>query len=191
MPWVSPVTIRDADAARDAAACVAIYAPNVLESPTSFEERPPSVGEMAARIERVSATHPWLVAEGGQRVLAYAYACRHRERPAYRWAADVSVYVAEDQRGLGLGRRIYEALFERLRGQRFQVACAGITLPNEASLALHRRLGFAEAGISRRIGWKAGAWRDVGWYQLELIPRGADSPLEPLPPGPPPSPGYH
>jgi L-amino acid N-acyltransferase YncA len=183
---MSPPTIRAADLQRDAAACASIYAPNVEASPTSFEEQPPTAEEMAVRIERVSATHPWLVAEGGGGVLGYAYACRHRERPAYRWAADVSVYVAEGQRGRGLGRRLYESLFERLRAQRFQIACAGITLPNEASVALHRKLGFTEVGVYRRIGWKAGAWRDVGWYELELVPAADGPPLEPLLP-----PGYH
>jgi phosphinothricin acetyltransferase len=188
---MSAVTIRDADPAADAGACAAIYAPHVESSPTSFEERAPSAGEIAARIARVSATHPWLVAESGGEVLGYSYACRHRERPAYRWAADVSVYVGAGQRRQGLGRALYEALFERLRRQRFQIACAGITLPNEASVALHERLGFEAVGVSRRIGWKEAAWRDVGWWQLELVPAGAEIPAEPLPPNPPPSPGYH
>lgn len=183
---MSTATIREASPAQDAAACAAIYAPYVDASPISFEEQPPSAAEMAARIERVAATHPWLVAEAGGEVRGYAYACQHMERPAYRWAASVSVYVDADWRGEGLGRALYEALFERLRRQRFQVACAGITLPNEASVALHERLGFVAVGIYPRIGWKAGAWRDVGWWQLELVPPGAGTPPEPLRP-----PGYH
>jgi L-amino acid N-acyltransferase YncA len=188
---MATVTIRDADPGLDAAACAAIYAPHVETGATSFEERAPTPQQMAARIERVSATHPWLVAEGGGEVLGYAYACQHRERAAYRWAADVSVYVAEGRRGNGLGTSLYEALLARLRRQRFQVACAGITLPNEASVALHERLGFAAVGTSSRIGWKAGSWRDVGWWQLELAPASAEPPAEPLPPDPPPRPGYH
>ncbi len=183
---MSTVTIRDADPARDGGACAAIYAPSVEAGPTSFEEQSPSASEMAARIERITATHPWLVAEAGGEVRGYAYACRHRERFAYRWATDVSVYVADDQRGRGLGRDLYEALFESLRRQRFQVACAGITLPNEASVALHERLGFVVVGIYPRIGWKQGAWRDVGWWQLELVPPSVGTPAEPLRP-----PGYH
>jgi L-amino acid N-acyltransferase YncA len=189
---MSPASIRNADPERDASACAAIYAPSVEAGVTSFEERAPGAEEMAARIERVSATHPWLVAGGGGEVLGYAYACPHRERPAYRWAVDVSVYVAAGQRGQGHGRALYEALFERLRRQRFQVACAGITLPNEASVGLHESLGFVAVGINRRIGWKQGAWRDVGWWQLELAPPGSEAPAEPLPPDPPPPPpGYH
>ena len=183
---MSAPPIRDADPARDGAACAAIYAPHVEAGPVSFEELAPSATAMAARIERIAATHPWLVAEEEGEVCAYAYACPYMERPAYRWAASVSVYVAAGRRGRGLGRSLYEALFERLRRQRFQVACAGITLPNEASVALHESLGFEAVGISRRIGWKAGAWRDVGWWQLELLPPGAEAPTEPLRP-----PGYH
>jgi L-amino acid N-acyltransferase YncA len=179
---MSTVTIRDADAARDGAACAAIYAPNVEGSPVSFEERAPGAAEMSARIERTRATHQWLVAESGGEVVGYAYACPHRERPAYRWAVDVSVYVAADRRGEGHGPRLYAELFERLRRQGFRTACAGITLPNPASVALHERLGFAPAGVVRAIGWKAGAWRDVGWWQLELAPPDAEPPPEPLAP---------
>jgi L-amino acid N-acyltransferase YncA len=186
---MSPVTIRDADPDRDATACAAIYAPSVEEGATSFEERAPDAAEMATRIERTAAAHPWLLAGSGGEVVGYAYACPHRERAAYRWAVDVSVYIAAGQRGRGIGGSLYEALFERLRRQRFQVACAGITLPNEASVGLHESLGFLAVGINRRIGWKRGAWRDVGWWQLELTPAGAEPPAEPLPLGPPSPPG--
>ena len=183
---MSPATIRDADPTRDAPACAAIYAPHVEAGPTSFEERAPSAEEMAARIARISLTHPWLVAEAGEEVVGYAYACRYMERDAYRWTAAVSVYIADGHRGEGLGRRLYAELFERLRAQRFQVACAGITLPNEASVALHERLGFAASGVSPKVGWKAGAWHDVGLWQLRLVPVSPEPPPEPLPP-----PGYH
>lgn len=179
---MSSLEIRDANPERDAAGCAAIYAPNVEASPTSFEERAPSREEMASRIERISATHPWLVAERHDELLGYAYACAHRERPAYRWATEVSVYVAEGQRRQGIGLALYEALFERLRLQRFRVACAGITLPNVASVLLHERLGFSAVGVYRGIGWKAGAWRDVGYWQLDLAPDSDQPPLEPLEP---------
>jgi L-amino acid N-acyltransferase YncA len=173
--------IRDADPVRDAAACAAIYAPAIEASPISFEEAPPDAAEMADRIARTQATHPWLVAEVDGEVAGYAYGCPHRSRAAYRWAVDVAVYVAEGHRRRGLGRALYEELIERLRRQRFQIACAGITLPNDASVRLHERLGFVLVGIYRRIGWKSGAWQDVGWWQLELFPP-AERPAEPLPP---------
>jgi L-amino acid N-acyltransferase YncA len=180
---MSPLKIRDADPQCDAAACAAIYAPHVEESPTSFEERAPGVGEMAARIERLAASHAWLVAEQAGEVVGYAYACAHRERPAYRWAVDVSVYVAGEARGRGIGAALYRALFERLRERGFRVAFAGVTLPNPASVALHERLGFTAIGVAQGIGWKHGAWRDVGWYQLRLSPEAEDPPPEPRPAG--------
>jgi phosphinothricin acetyltransferase len=174
--------VRDAQPERDAAACAAIYAPYVEQTAITFEERAPDALEMEARISRYRATHPWLVAESGGEVVGYAYACRHQERPAYRWVADVSVYVAANRRGEGLGRSLYEALFTRLRQQNFQIAWAGITLPNDASVALHEALGFLRVGISPRIGWKGGHWHDVSWWQLELKPATPGVPLEPLPP---------
>jgi L-amino acid N-acyltransferase YncA len=180
---MSEPEIRDADPTRDAAACVAIYAPHVEGSAVSFEERAPGTEEMAARIQKYAATHAWLVAEQEGQVVGYAYATAFNERPAYRWSASVSVYVAAESRGRGIGRTLYEALFERLRERGFHMACAGITLPNEASVTLHENLGFEPVGVNREIGWKQGAWRDVGWWQLELAPAGAGPPPEPLPPG--------
>jgi len=170
--------IRDADPQRDGAACAAIYAPHVESSAVSFEEVAPDATEMATRIAATLATHSWLVAERGGGVAGFAYSSRHRERAAYRWAADVSVYVDSDSRRAGVGRAHYTELLSRLRTQGFQTACAGITLPNAASLALHESFGFEPVGVYRRIGWKAGAWRDVGWWQLELAPPATEPPTE-------------
>ena len=177
------MTIRSADPDRDAAACAAIYAPHVEGSPVSFEGEAPGATELAARIRRIVATHAWIVAEEDGEVVGFAYACEHRSRAAYRWAVDVSVYLGDRHRGRGIGRDLYEELFERLRERRFRVACDGITLPNEACVALHEGLGFVPVGVYRRIGWKAGAWHDVGWWQLDLDPSAADPPEEPRPPG--------
>jgi L-amino acid N-acyltransferase YncA len=179
-----PVVIRAADAERDAGACAEIYAPAVLEGPTSFEEVAPGAAEMAKRMGCVMATHPWLVAEEDGRVVGFAYATPHRERAAYRWACDVSVYVDRAHHRRGVGRRLYDALLPLLRAQRFYVACAGITLPNDASVRLHESLGFEPIGIYRSIGFKAGAWRDVGWWQLSLLGDSGGAPAEPLPPEP-------
>lgn len=174
--------IRHAQAARDGATCAAIYAPFVAGSAVSFEEEPPSASEMAERIERITATHPWLVAEIDERVAGFAYATNHRERAAYRWAADVTVYVAAERRRSGVGRALYERLLGLLADQGLHVACAGITLPNEPSVRLHESMGFVPVGVYRRIGYKAGAWRDVGWWQRELRPAANDPPASPLPP---------
>ncbi|TMK56028.1 MAG: N-acetyltransferase family protein [Actinobacteria bacterium] len=170
--------IRDAVPTRDGAACAAIYAPHVEGSAVSFEERAPDAAEMGARIERYGASHAWLVAEREGEIVGYAYATAFNERPAYRWSTSVSVYIGEDARGQGVGRALYEALFARLRERGFRMACAGITLPNPASVGLHESLGFEQSGVNPEIGFKDGAWRDVGWFQLELAP--ADGPpLEP------------
>jgi phosphinothricin acetyltransferase len=185
-PEAPEPTIRDADPERDAAACAAIYAPAVEGSVTSFELRAPAAEEIAARMRLYQGTHPWLVAEGGGEVVGYAYACEFNPRPAYRWSAAVSVYIAAGERGRGRGRALYEELFARLRRQGIRMACAGITLPNPASVALHERLGFQPVGVLREIGWKEGEWLDVGWWQLELGPAPGGPPGEPLPPASPP-----
>jgi L-amino acid N-acyltransferase YncA len=172
--------IRDADPARDAAACARIYGPFVTDSAASFEERAPTPDEFEQRIERVSKTYPWLVAEDQGRVVGFAYGCSHRERGAYRWAADTSVYVAPAQHRRGLGRALYGELLPLLVRQGLHVACAGITLPNAASVALHESLGFRPVGVYRRIGFKHGTWWDVGWWELEL--REPGTPTEPTGP---------
>jgi phosphinothricin acetyltransferase len=174
--------IRDADPDRDAAACAAIYEPFVTRSYISFEDVAPTAEELRLRIERVTERFPWLVAEDGGAVLGYAYACAHRERAAYRWAADVAVYIAEGSHRRGIGRALYGHLLELLARQGVQVACGGVTLPNDASVALHEACGFEPVGIYHRIGWKLGAWRDVGWWQLELAPADDGAPAELGPP---------
>lgn len=178
------MTIRPADPDRDAAACAAIYSPSVESTPISFELTPPDADEFAGRIERYSATHQFLVAEEGGEVVGYAYACRWRERAAYDWAVEVSVYVDPAHQGEGVGRALYAELLDRLRAQGFRLAVAGITLPNPASIALHERLGFEPIGALREIGWKLGGWHDVGYWQLRLAPDAGDPPAPPLPPGP-------
>ena len=182
MRAVDPL-LRHADPARDAATCAAIYAPFVSEGAESFEEDAPTAAELARRMERTMRTHPWLVLEDAGRVVGYAYASQHRARAAYRWAADVAVYVDRAHHGRGAGRRLYSALLELLRRQGLRIACAGITMPNDASIGLHRALGFELVGTYRSIGFKQGAWRDVSWWQLLLAPAGDEGP--PAEPGPP------
>ena len=173
--------IRHADPAADAAACAAIYAPNVTAGVASFEEEPPDAAEMQRRIEETSARYPWLVAERDGAVAGYAYGTVHRARRAYRWVVEVTVYVDQARRRSGVGRELYEALLPLLARQRLQVAVAGITLPNDASVALHEAVGFQPVGIYRDFGFKFGAWHDVGWWQARLAPLTA-SPQEVLEP---------
>jgi L-amino acid N-acyltransferase YncA len=168
--------VRDATAA-DAEACRAIYAPYVRDTVISFESEPPTEAEMAARIASANATHAWLVLEEDGDVIAYAYGGPFAPRAAYQWACEVSVYVDMDRHRTGAGRALYEALLARLAERGFHMAVAGMALPNDASVALHRALGFEPVGTWRRIGFKHGAWHDVAWTQRQL----ADGP----PAGPP------
>src|SRR5215212_7028069 len=161
-----PLLVRAADPDRDAAACAAIYAPHVDPGWASFEEEPPDAAELARRIRAMPA---WLVAcDGDGAVVGYAYASTHRDRPAYRWAVEVSAYVESGATRRGVGRALYDALLPLLAERGYRVALAGITLPNPASVALHERCGFAPVGVYRGIGFKSGAWRDVGWWQRAL-----------------------
>jgi L-amino acid N-acyltransferase YncA len=162
----------------DAAACAAIYTPYVTDTAITFELDPPAPQEMAQRILSASRTHAWLVIEHEGRVVGYAYGSRFNPRPAYRWACEVSVYLELGRRRTGAGRALYEALLARLAQRGFRMAIAGMTLPNEASVALHRAMGFEAVGTYRRIGFKHGSWHDVAWMQRALA-GGEDPPAEP------------
>jgi L-amino acid N-acyltransferase YncA len=162
----------------DAHSIAAIYAPYVGDTQISFEMVPPTADEIAGRLAKTLAQFPWLVAEVAGAVAGYAYASKHRERAAYQWAADVSVYLHKDQRGRGIGRALYTALFAILRAQGYVNVYAGITLPNPASVALHEAMGMTPVGVYRHVGYKAGAWHDVGWWQGALR-EPADDPAPP------------
>jgi phosphinothricin acetyltransferase len=179
---IPDVLIRHADPALDAAACAAIYAPYVRDTVISLEEQPPSEQEFIHRIDRITQTHPWLVGESDGGVTGYAYASTHHERAAYRWATDVTVYIGQENRRRGAGRALYSELLRLVRLRGFHVACAGVTLPNEASVGFHEAFGFTPVGIYRRVAWKMGAWWDVGWWQLDLAKPTTGKPSEPGPP---------
>lgn len=167
---------------QDAAGIRAIYAPIVRETPISFETLPPSEEEMSDRVAKTLARYPWLVCTARERVLGYAYAGVHSERAAYQWSVNVSVYVHARCRRLGVGQALYDTLFAILRLQGFVRAFAGITLPNEASVGFHESFGFRAAGKYEQVGYKMGAWHDVGYWQLTIQPvNGTPAPPRPLP----------
>jgi L-amino acid N-acyltransferase YncA len=159
--------VREATA-QDAAACAAIYAPYVTDTAISFEHEPPSAQEMAERIAAASRTHAWLVLEDEGRVVGYAYGGPFRTRDAYRFSCEVSVYIEIGRRRTGAGRALYEELLPRLTERGFHTALAGMTMPNDASIGLHRALGFEPVGTYREVGFKHGAWHDVAWVQRSL-----------------------
>ena len=160
--------VRDARP-EDAAVIAGIYRFYVEESVTSFEDVVPTGFQFAERMEAAPRL-PWLVAEDDDgRIVGYAYASRHRERSAYRWAVDCSVYLQRDRTGRGTGRLLYSELLSVLREHGYWRAYAGIVLPNPGSVRLHEAMGFVPVGTYQQVGYKLGSWHDVGWWQLALV----------------------
>jgi len=155
---------------RDDAAIAAIYEPIVESTAISFEAVPPDAAEMRARIAAQPADKPWIVAEIDHVVAGYAYASAFRGRAAYRFSVEVGVYVAEGARRHGAGSALYRALLTLLERQGYRRAFAGIALPNDPSVALHRAAGFTEAGIVHAAGFKFDRWHDVAFYERALAP---------------------
>jgi phosphinothricin acetyltransferase len=165
------VTIRAARPG-DAAGIRDIYAPFVRDSPVTFRTEVPSEEDVAEKLreKRAADEYPWYVAtvdpEG--KVVGYAYASRLRERAAYRWTAETSVYVARDSHRAGVGTRLYDRLLGTLRRQGYCSAYAAIATPNPGSVAFHESRGFERVGVFPDSGFKLGAWHDVVWYRREL-----------------------
>ena len=165
----------------DAAAIAAIYAPHVLGGTVSFEVEPPDAAAIRQRMAASGGLYPWLVAaDDDGAVLGYAYATRFRDRAAYRFVAETSIYVADGAQRRGVGRLLYGTLIETLRAQGFVQAIGALALPNAASVALHEALGFRAAGVYREVGFKHGQWIDVGIWQCTLN-QPAVPPVEPRP----------
>ncbi len=151
----------------------------VTDTFASFEESVPSEAELIRRM-LARPRMPWLVAVEAGTVIGYAYASQHRRRPAYRWSAECSVYIAGDHRRRGVGHLLYQRLIGDVAGLGYVSLFAGITLPNAASVGLHEAMGFEKLGVFRDVGFKHGSWRDVGWWQRTLRdpPATPDEPRE-------------
>lgn len=152
----------------DAAGMLPIYAPHVLHDAITFETTVPSVEEFEDRINKGLQKFPWLVCEEEGSIAGYAYASTHREREAYQWTCESSVYVHGKYTGRGIGSGLYGVLFQLLKLQGLVNLYAGITLPNEASVALHKKCGFTAFAGYDNIGYKLGKWHKVGWWKLQL-----------------------
>lgn len=161
----------------DCAQLAEIYAP-YCATLVSFEWNAPDALEMEARLRGLWPTHPWLVAEEDGRLLGYAYAGPHRQRPAYAWSVESTIYLRAQSQRQGLGSRLYQELLELLRRQGFRTVVAGITLPNPASQSLHERMGFETVGVYPAVGFKAGEWRSALWLARNF--EGTDPPERPL-----------
>ncbi len=165
----------------DAPGILEIYAPIVRDTAISWEYDPPDESAMRGRIrDKAGHGYPWLVAEDGAGIAGYAYAGRWRDRQAYDWSCESSVYVHPGHRQRGLGRTLYAALFRVLSAQGFRYAVAGIALPNPESIALHESVGMSLAGTHRGVGFKSGEWRDIAFYEIRLGPEGLPSPVIPV-----------
>lgn len=154
--------------ADDAAAVHDIYVPSVIEGVATFETELPGIEAMRERIVGRLRQYPWLVWEEHGRVLAYAYASRFRERAAYDWIAETSIYVHADARRRGIARRLYAVLLDAMTLQGLNQAVGVITLPGDGSVAMHEAMGFVPAGVWRSAGYKLGQWWDVGVWQKQL-----------------------
>jgi len=159
--------IRNATTA-DAGAICRIYNPYVLETVVSFEETAVSEAEMAGRIEDLSRTHPWFVAEIDAQIVGYSYASPWRTRAAYRNSVETTVYIAQGHARQGIGRALYGQLLGELAQRGFHCAMGGIALPNPGSVALHEAMGFVEVARFREVGRKFDRWVDVGYWQRIL-----------------------
>jgi len=165
----------------DAAGIAAIYRHYVENSRISFEEEAPDADAMKGRIAGGRAGYyPWLVADEDGEMLGYAASSPFRTRPAYRWTVETGIYLAANAQGRGIGGALLAALVELLGRQGYVAAIGAIALPNDASVALHEKLGFFHTGTYRQVGFKLGEWLDVGLWQKELAPRNA-TPAEPRP----------
>jgi len=150
----------------DAAGILSIYAPYIENTSFTFETEVPSVEEFAERIRNYLINWPWLVCETDGKITGYAYATRYRERTAYQWCTESSIYIHDDFQKAGIGKALYTALFEILRQQGVRNVYAVINLPNEKSVAFHENLGFSYFATFEQVGYKLGKWKNVGWWRL-------------------------
>lgn len=153
---------------KDAQSVSEIIGPYILHTPVTFEMTLPSVVDFEERIRTNGAFFPWIVVEHDAEVVGFAYAVKHRVRQAYQWSVELSVYVKEAYRSKGLAKDLYDRLTALLKEQGIYNAYAGITLPNEASIKFHKKMGFEDVGVYKEIGWKLDKWHDVLWMGKTL-----------------------
>ncbi len=150
---------------KDAEQIAEIYNFYVLNSHHTFETEAITADEMQKRIGEISKNYPYLVAEETGEIFGYAYAALYKPRQAYKFSVEVSVYVKSDSKQYGIGKMLYEKLFEKLAKTETHAIIAGIALPNEASIKLHENFGFEKVAHFREVGFKFGKWIDVGYWE--------------------------
>jgi phosphinothricin acetyltransferase len=152
----------------DAAGILDIYAPYIRDTSITFETEVPTIADFSKRIKSYLEHWPWLVYEENGMIGGYAYASRYRERTAYQWGVECSVYVHDDFHRKGIASDLYAKLFTILKAQGFTTVYAVINLPNDPSVALHESMGFRYFATYEKVGYKLGKWKNVGWWQLQL-----------------------
>jgi len=160
----------------DAAGILKIYAPYIENTSLTFETEVPSVTDFADRISHYLENWPWLVYEKDGKIAGYAYASRYRERTAYQWSVESSVYIHSDFHRAGIATILYTALFQLLQLQGFNTVYAVINLPNDKSVAFHEKLGFSYFATYEKVGYKLGQWKNVGWWKLMVNEYGDEPP---------------
>jgi len=164
----------------DAAAMLEIYAPYIENTSITFETVVPSEDEFTSRISHYLENYPWLVAEIDGKLAGYAYASRHRERTAYQWSVECSVYIHDNYLRQGLARELYLGLIRILEKQGFRNAYAVINLPNDRSVQFHENLGFTYFATYEQVGYKLGKWKNVGWWR-KILNAFSNEPSAPIP----------
>ena len=153
---------------KDAREICDIYNFFIINTDISFEEQSVSVDEMEKRIRDVTAMYPWLVAEEGGKILGYAYSNKYRERSAYRYTAELTIYMKNGEEGRGYGAELMRRVIEETRGRGIHTLISAIAIPNERSVAIHEKFGFEKAGHLKDVGFKFDHWIDVGYWELVL-----------------------
>lgn len=164
----------------DAEAALAVYAPYVLHTANTFEYEIPSVDDFRAKIEKITAQYPWLVCECDGEIVGYAYGSTHRERAAYQWSPESTVYISDKHHRKGIARILYNTLFALLQHQGYINVFASVLVTNVNSVEFHRAYGFEEIGLFKNIGYKLGEWHTNLWFQYTLHKHVIDPPV-PIP----------
>lgn len=159
MIQIRTVTLNDAKALID------IYSFYVLNTTITFEYETPSVSEFTQRIQKITQKYPYLVATLNDEIIGYAYATSYKERAAYDWSVETTVYVKNDKHGLGVGKKLYTHLEQALKEKNIVNMLACITYPNSKSIDFHTKFGFEKVGYFPKVGYKFNEWRDIVWMQ--------------------------
>jgi len=152
----------------DSESILKIYAPYIENTSYTFETEVPTIDSFKERISYYLQNWPWLVCEINGVVTGYAYGARHRERIAYQWSVESSVYVHDDYQRRGVAQALYSALINILKLQGFRNLYAVINLPNDKSVSFHEKSGFEYFATYKNVGYKLGRWKNVGWWELQL-----------------------